>query len=439
MRRSLLAAPVLAVAVATSTWAHSPTPGTASARTEHSSSPATPTSSPSQIAVKDAYTAVLVTVLSPPTAPVAGTDGRYHVGYNLMLQNASRISATLDKVEVVDAAEQSTVVAAFAGTQLVDPTCDFGDCNRLRTLAGATATDAVIPPEEARQLIVDYAFDSLADVPATVMHRLTLHGAASPVTADPVPLDYTVAPHDLSVPAPVRIGPPVKGKNWVAINGCCEPGWPHFGSSLAANGSLFTSQTFAIDWKRANRRGEFYTGDKTRNESYVDYGSDIIAVADGTVTATLDGLEANKPGVLPATDPVLGPQLTVENVDGNHVVLDIGNGNYAFYAHMMKGSLRVEVGDRVTKGQVLGKLGNTGNANASHMHFHLMNGPSVLGSSGVPYVIDSFRYRGKVSAQQFWDADNYLTGDFFGAGHLRRGRHRSNQLPLAWTIVDFPR
>jgi murein DD-endopeptidase MepM/ murein hydrolase activator NlpD len=170
----------------------------------------------------------------------------------------------------------------------------------------------------------------------------------------------------------------------------------------------------------------------------VDYGSEVIAVADGTVAAALDGQEANTPGILPADSPVLGPKLTVQNVDGNHIVLDLGNGAYAFYAHLLKDSLQVKVGDKVRRGQALAKLGNTGNANASHLHFHVMNGPSVLGNSGIPYVIDSFEYQGQISPEQLATADNYLTGRFFGPGRLATPEPRTDQLPMAWSIVNFP-
>ena len=287
-------------------------------------------------------------------------------------------------------------------------------------------------------LFVDFAFDSLQAAPKFVMHHLYFNGASSPVTSSPIPVDYTVTPYEISAPGPIVIGPPLKGKNWIALNGCCEPGWPHRSTPLPLNGNLVGGQLFAIDWKQTNDQGAFYTGDKTKNESYVDYGSEVIAVADGTVTATLDGQEANAPGVLPADDPVLGPQLTVENVDGNHVVIDIGSGAYAFYAHLIKGSVVVKEGDKVRKGQVLAKLGNTGNANASHLHFHLMNGPSVLGSSGIPYVIDAFDYQGQISAQQLADADDYLTGNFFGPGRLAAPESRKDQLPMALSIVNFP-
>ncbi len=113
---------------------------------------------------------------------------------------------------------------------------------------------------------------------------------------------------------------------WIAVNGCCQPGFPHRPSLNSLNGKLTNSQRFAFDWKRVNDQGEFYTGDKTKNESSVDYGSDIYAVADGTVVRTLDDVEAGTPGVLPANDPVLGPKLTLENLDGNHIIQDLGGG-----------------------------------------------------------------------------------------------------------------
>ena len=67
-----------------------------------------------------------------------------------------------------------------------------------------------------------------------------------------------------------------------------------------------------------------------------------------------------------------------------------------------------------------------------------MNGPSVLGSSGIPYVIDAFEYQGQISAQQLANADDYLTGNFFGPSRLAAPESRKDQLPMAWSIVNFP-
>ena len=65
--------------------------------------------------------------------------------------------------------------------------------------------------------------------------------------------------------------------------------------------------------------------------------------------------------------------ITLETVGGNNVIMEIGDGLYAFYAHLQPGSLRVKVGDKVRRGQVLGLLGNSGNSSEPHLHFHICN------------------------------------------------------------------
>jgi len=118
-------------------------------------------------------------------------------------------------------------------------------------------------------------------------------------------------------------------------------------------------------------------------------------------------------------------------------VLDLGGGVYAMYAHLIAGSVTVQPGDTVTVGQVLGHLGNTGNANASHLHFQLMDGPSLLDSDSLPYAFESFDYAGQVAPELIADADDYLTGTFL-QGALSRPDPRTGELPLGFAIIDFP-
>jgi murein DD-endopeptidase MepM/ murein hydrolase activator NlpD len=61
---------------------------------------------------------------------------------------------------------------------------------------------------------------------------------------------------------------------------------------------------------------------------------------------------------------------------GNYVLLDIGGGRFASYAHFQPNSLKVKVGDRVKLGQVLGLVGNSGNSDLPHLHFHITNAAS---------------------------------------------------------------
>ena len=391
------------------------------------------------VEVPPAYTPLVLAPVEASTFPFPGTDGKYHVAYDLQLTNASPLPGSLERVDVVDAHDPDTVVASFTGTQLVDPTCAYGDCNRFRLLPSSDAEDTNMAPQESRVLMLDLEFDSLADAPKAVLHHLYGTGQAAPPAEEPTPVDYLAAPFDISAGTPRSIGPPVKGKNWVALNGCCGIGFPHRPSLAPTSGQLNNSQRLAIDWKQMNAAGQFFTGAlPPTNEAYVDYGSKIYAVADGTVVATLDEVEAGTPGILPATDPVLAPKITVENVDGNHIVIDIGSGEFAMYAHLIKGSLKVKEGDTVKKGDVIAELGNTGNSNASHMHFQLMDGPSLLYATSLPYVIDRFVYRGQVEPQQIIDTDDFISGSFSQQAPPK-GEPRTKELPSMLAIVDFPK
>lgn len=76
------------------------------------------------------------------------------------------------------------------------------------------------------------------------------------------------------------------------------------------------------------------------------------------------------------------------------MTLDLGNGRYAIYLHMQPGKIRVKVGDKVRRGEVLGLVGNSGNSDGPHLHFQICDANSPLGSEGLPFVFESFEKLG---------------------------------------------
>ena len=370
----------------------------------------------------DQFTPLVASPLTASATPFPGTDGRLHIVYELVLTNTSPTPASLQKIEVVDAANPATVLASYSGQQLL--AC-------LRTTAATPVQSPTIEFNGTRLFLISVTMDGTATPPARLLHHIEVLGAAMPdrTPTTPVALSYSIAPLELSHKLP-KIGPPLSGNGWVAVNGCCEPG-VHRASSLSVNGKIYYAQRFAIDWMRLDDAGRLVHGDVTDVNNYSSYGADVLAVADGSVVDELNDLTDQKPPTLPDRKTI-----TLQNVDGNHVVLDLGDGVYAFYAHMQKDSVTVHVGDRVKRGQVLGKLGNTGNTSAPHLHFHLMDGPSVLGSNGIPYVIDSFALAGQVSAEDFAKATG-VEGDF-GKGLFPTPSPRHDQFPLDLSIVNFP-
>jgi hypothetical protein len=374
----------------------------------------------------DQFTPVVVSPLTQTTGSVLGTDDKYHVVYELLFTNTRPQPATLKKIEVLDVSNPSAVIAAYEEGELLA---------RLRTLGNSAADTLEVKFNEARLLLLHLTFNSYADVPLRLLHHVELLGAASPADPTPVPISYTVAPIPLVSSVPV-IGPPLAGKGWVAFNGCCEANGVHRATALPVNGRLYYAQRFAIDWMRLDDQGRLAHGNPSEVHSYTSYGADVLAVADGIVVGMLNTLNDQVPPQLP--DP---KTINVQNVDGNHVVLDIGNGFFAFYAHLQKGSVTVRPGERVKRGQVLGKLGNSGNTSAPHLHFHIMDGPSVLGSNGLPYVIDGFELAGQIPAEQFAaaDTDAKLVAKNWGQGLFAQSHSHRRQFPLDLTIVNFTR
>jgi hypothetical protein len=370
----------------------------------------------------DQFTPVLVSAVSPPTGAVLGTDGKRHVLYELMLTNANPTPATLQKIDVVDASNPSHIVAAYEGNSLQ---------SQLRTLGKTPVTNASIEFNGARVFLVQLAFDQGAPVPQRLLHRITLFGgdvpAPTPQTA--VRLQYTVAPVEIQMKVLV-IGPPLKGGRWVALNGCCDANGAHRPSSQTVNGGLYFAQRFAIDWMRLDDQGRLLNGDASHVHSYVAYGADVLSVADGIVVAVLDTLDDQTPGALPDLK-----SMSLETVNGNNVILDLGGGTFAFYAHLEHKSVTVAVGDHVKRGQILGKLGNSGNTSAPHLHFHIMGSPSVLGADGLPYVIDTFKFEGEIPAAKF-AASPTLEGSW-NENMLQTPSPRHDQFPLDYTIIDF--
>lgn len=375
-----------------------------------------------QQADTDQFTPVVASPLTSSTRAFLGTDGKYHLVYELVVTNSRPTPATLKTIEVLDAGKPSAVIASYDGEHLL---------SRLHMMSNAPAGKPEIEFNGTRLFLIDVAFDTRAQVPTRLLHRFTLLGSATPApaSATPVMLSYTLAPLDISSKQ-IEIGPPLAGKGWVALNGCCDIGGAHRATGLPVNGGVYFAQRFAIDWMRLDDAGHLVKGDPADVHNYADYGADVLAVADGTVVSTLNTLEDQVPGKMP--DPAT---ITLANVDGNHVVLDLGGGVFAFYAHMRKGSVTVAPGQRVKLGQVLGKVGNTGNTSAPHLHFHLMEGPSVLGSNGIPYGIDHFALAGRpkdVAAANDAVLERSWKNDLFPAASVRQG-----QFPLDLDIVDF--
>src|ERR1700677_3284159 len=139
---------VLAVAACTPNTADT-SRGPTSATSSQTSAP-TSTGALAGVNVPDAFTPLTVQPISQPTFPFPGSDNKYHLAFDVQITNAAAVPATLDAVDVVDAHDPTKVLASFSGKQLVDPTCNYGDCNRLRLLSTAPPPPRLHPAATAQ-------------------------------------------------------------------------------------------------------------------------------------------------------------------------------------------------------------------------------------------------------------------------------------------------
>ena len=345
-------------------------------------------------------------VPKPPT--VARADGQSFLVYELHVTNFGGQPLALQKVEVATgtgAARRSLL--ALADSPLIRsisrPGLPPSTQDRSRLNGGMRAVAFLWVPLGAHA------------APNALTHRLTV-AVGNPDSARVQELE---GPAVAVNPAEATVGPPLRGGVWLTGNGPnAETG--HRRGLIAVTGAATIAQRFAIDFVKIGEDNQTYSGDRLKNESYYAYGADAVAVADGIVVATKDSISQNIPG--PASRAV---PITLETVGGNHVIIDIGGGRYAFYAHLQPGSLRVKVGDRVRRGQVLGLVGNSGNSTEPHLHFHISDGVSPLGSEGLPYGVDGFAVVGRCRT--------FNIGCERMAAAPRRG-----ELPLGNLLVRFP-
>ncbi len=182
-----------------------------------------------------------------------------------------------------------------------------------------------------------------------------------------------------------------------------EYSFPLAGRWVVAVGATFhgghrwaVPEEFAIDIARFGDGGKSFRGDGTQRGEYLAYGQEIRAAAAGTVVAAVstipesdsdfrrqgEAIEAYQQRVLENQAKLL--EAGIEKAAGNYLVIDHGNGEFSFYAHLKTGSLKVEKGTKVERGQPIAQLGTSGNSTEPHLHFQVMAGADPFCSTGIP-------------------------------------------------------
>jgi hypothetical protein len=338
-----------------------------------------------------------------PFEPTAfQSEGRQYLVYELYLTNFEDHTLRVDSIEAIDATSATTKPAAsfeapqlntimhHVGQPIVGDEIGSAEDNSQRDIAaGQTSILYLLVKSEEH-----------AQLPARLVHRLIIGGSTVEAAA--------ISTHHKQVHV---VGPPLKEGPWVADSG---PGNEshHRRQILVLEGSLHISSRFAIDWIRL-KNSEASSGDKQDNRSYFSYDEPVLAVSDAKVVSKRDGIAENIPGHFGKGKFAVA--MSYDTFLGNMIVLDLGDGQYAYYGHLKPGSILVKAGDRVSRGQIIARIGDTGSSFEPHLHFEITTSNSPLRGEGLPYAFDGYTETTKDGASQ----------------------KRMRELPLDGTLVTF--
>jgi len=143
-------------------------------------------------------------------------------------------------------------------------------------------------------------------------------------------------------------------------------------------------QRFAYDFLMV-KDGSTHRGEGKENGDYYCFGAEIVAPGGGLVVSAENKVPESPPGTKNPKQPL-----------GNHVIIDHGNGEFSFLAHLKEGSVVVSTGDAVEQGQRLGACGNSGNTTEPHLHYHLQNTAVVFKGEGLPAQFRKYMANGEL-------------------------------------------
>ena len=143
----------------------------------------------------------------------------------------------------------------------------------------------------------------------------------------------------------------------------------------------FLAEAFAYDFLQIGPNGKSYQRDGKNNADYYAYGKKVLAAKDGTVVAVRGDMAENVPG----------ETTNVQTPSGNVVIIDHGNNQFGYYAHLKPFTVAVKPGAKVKAGDILGEVGNSGDSDEPHLHFHVMNHADPAMGDGIPAVFESWK------------------------------------------------
>ena len=230
---------------------------------------------------------------------------------------------------------------------------------------------------------------------------------------------------------------PLRGEGWFAVTTPAD--------RIPSHGTDILGQRFAYDFLMSDHRTRLHyhpagwlrtvlIGVPTR-ECYA-WGAPVHSPFDAVIVRAVDG-HAERTRIHPVREAFLAVRNAITftparlaSILGNHVIVQ-SDDVFAGFAHLAPGSVVVSEGQRVRVGDVIGRVGHTGNSTSPHLHFQLMDAADPVVAKGVPCAFETLEIcRGGVW-QTMRDAIPGRTTGSAGPNSRRQARKHSTHARMA--------
>jgi len=171
---------------------------------------------------------------------------------------------------------------------------------------------------------------------------------------------------------------------------------------VPSHGTDLMGTTFAIDFIPVDFHGRSTAWTwravvaTERPDRFVGFGAAVMAPGTGSVVITHDGEDDHEArrSQLTLLAYMAGQPQRIQRgaaaIAGNHVVIALGDdGPFVLIAHLRKGSVCVEVGEAVERGQIIGQCGNSGNSTQPHVHVQVTDSIQWSRARGMPIAFET--------------------------------------------------
>lgn len=301
-------------------------------------------------------------------------DTAQTLNFDFLVENLGKVPMGIDSIEVT-AFDSSgkPVLRRFIDSNGFAPSIE-------------TVPGRVVAP--GAKILVFNPFASFR--PDVELHRLTYKFSLSiPQEAPDFNTTVTIEPRGYASKTALAL--PVKGKLLIHDGHDLYSHHRRLNTEHPAAKDLGLTQNFmrySLDINPTNEGFDAFRGTGAKNEDWYAWGQPLFATGDGTI---IDAADIEPDNIRGGENFFKGESVKTAPMKfyGNYLVIDHGNGEFSLLGHIQKGSLALKIGDKVTRGQQVGKIGSSGSSNNPHVHYELRTGKD-LKVEGLPAVFRGY-------------------------------------------------